>query len=157
MYSKTAGVKCGEARVQADTNFWPKLCGSTSRWLQIPHPTSSSATSTSSTAFVHWEDTYKSLLACFLRGESFLFMLANVLQVLPWGSVIVGHLRHRWREGNYWGGLPKRTGCVQGMRNTFVCIQRLPHAHLKALWHQHTLTFSISCAHSGLQNTHIQE
>lgn len=27
-------------------------------------------------------------------------MLANVLQVLPRGSVIVGHLRHRRMEGN---------------------------------------------------------
>lgn len=47
-------------------------------------------------------------------------MLANVLQVLPWGSVIVGHLRHRCREGNYRGSLPGRRGRVQRVCNALV-------------------------------------
>lgn len=111
-------------------------------------------------------DTYKSFPACALRGEdgeSFLFTLANVLQVLPWGSVIVGHLRHRWREGNYWDGLPKRSGGKGGgaenEEHTCVCMRRLAHArthtHLKAVWHPHPLTFSVSC--SGLWGTHFNE
>lgn len=96
-------------------NFWPKLSDSlqvTPQTLPLLlgriHP---------STAAICCEDTYKSFSGCLLRGEyeeSFLFKLANVLQVLPWGSVIVGHLRHCWREGNYWGALPKQRGQCTG-------------------------------------------
>lgn len=43
-------------------------------------------------------------------------------------------------------------GRVQRMRNTLVCMRRLAHAHLKAVWHPHPLTFSVSCLQS--KHTH---
>lgn len=154
LYSKTAGKECGKAWLQADTNFWPKLSGSLSRWLQKPWHTFSSATSTPSTAAVDWEDNYKSFTNCLLSreyGESFLFKLANVLQVLPWGSVIVCHLRHQWREGNYQGGLPKRRGpCAGNEEHTCVYAMiistRSPKRGL-------ALTFSVIC--TSLQSKHV--
>ena len=38
-----------------------------------------------------------------------------------------------------------RLGVVQRMRNTLVCMRRLAHAKVKAVWHPHPLTFSASC------------
>lgn len=145
-----------KARVQAVTNFWPKLSGSLSRWFRktsphlppLPHPPR-----------VRQPSAGRTLInpppACPLMGEygeSFLFTLANVLQVLPWGSVIMGHLRHRWREGNYWGGLPKRRGPCAGNEEHACVYAKISTRTPKAVWHPHTRTFSVTC--TGLQSKH---
>lgn len=118
-----------------------------------------SSSSTLSKAALCREDTHKSCPLRRVYGESFLFMLANNLQVLPWGSVIVGHLRHRWREGNYRVRLPKWQSCVQRMWNALVCVWTLAHAHLNVVWHPpQPCAFFVSCMQTHtLAGSHEQK
>lgn len=153
VYSKTAGIECGKAQVQTDTNFWHKLSGFLSLWLWKPCRTFSSATS--------------------MRQPSAGGTLINPSLPACWGESTESHSYSRWLMFYrfYWGGQSSwvicviaggkgtiEVGCqsgggrVQGMRNTVVCVWRLAHAHLKAVWHPYTLTFSVSWI--GLQNKH---
>lgn len=107
---------------------------------------------------------HKSFFACLLGreyGESFLLMLANVLQVLLWGSVIAGHLRHcqrgrellRWAAKGEGGG----GGCAQGMRNTLVRTQKLALAPPESLTHTFTpylLLFQQPATHICCEQDH---
>lgn len=88
---------------------------------------------------------HKSFSACLLGreyGESFLLMLANVLQVLLWGSVIAGHLRHRrrGRELLRWAAKGDRGDvCAGNEEHTCahskisVCTPGKPHTHFHTL------------------------
>lgn len=139
------------------TNIWPKLSDSVQ--VTLKSCPSSLVISTPSTAAICCEDTYKSFSGCLLKGEheeSFLFTLANVLQVLPWGSVIVGHLRHCWREGNYWGALPKRRGqCAGNAEYTRVYAKINTRTH-KGSFAIRTLSHSLSHAPAYKAHTHTQ-
>lgn len=54
-------------------------------------------------------------------GKSFLFSLANVLQVFPWGSVNAIHLRHRLRERELLRWAAKAEGAVCREWGTHLC------------------------------------
>lgn len=128
--------------------FWPKLSGSLSLWLRKnlvapsppPHPPWARQPSTGRTLI------NPSLPACWgesteSRSYSRWLMFYRFYRggQSAWVICVIAGGKGTSEVGCQSGG-----GRARWMRNTLVCVRRLAHAHLKAVWHPHPFTFFVS-------------